>query len=88
MRVDLCLRDFESALHAFLQFITKLLIVSFFFAVMDNPEATAVPTATEEPFLSVLDFILLGILLGGAAWWLLKNKKKEPPTTVKSYSIQ
>lgn len=55
---------------------------------MDNPEATAVPTATEEPFLSVLDFILLGILLGGAAWWLLKNKKKEPPTTVKSYSIQ
>lgn len=54
---------------------------------MDIPEAT-VPTATEEPFLSVLDFILLGILLGGAAWWLLKNKKKEPPTTVKSYSIQ
>lgn len=41
-----------------------------------------------EPFFSILDFILLGVLLSGAGWWLLKNKKKEAPTTVKSYSIQ
>jgi LPXTG-motif cell wall-anchored protein len=54
---------------------------------MDNPEATAVPPS-EEPFFSLLDFILLGFLIGGAAWWLLKNKKKEPPASVKSYSIQ
>lgn len=41
-----------------------------------------------EPFFSLLDFILLGILIGGAAWWLLRGKKKEAPASVKSYSIQ
>jgi NADPH-ferrihemoprotein reductase len=44
--------------------------------------------AASEPFFSLLDFILLGVLLGGAAWWLLKNKKKVAPASVKSYSIQ
>lgn len=44
-------------------------------------------TATSEPFFSLLDFILLGVLVAGAAWYLLKKKKKEVPT-VKSYSIQ
>jgi NADPH-ferrihemoprotein reductase len=51
-------------------------------------ESQETVAATSEPFFSLLDFILLGVLLGGAAWWLLKNKKKEPPASVKSYSIQ
>lgn len=40
-----------------------------------------------EPFFSLLDFILLGILLGGGAWYMLRKKKKETPS-IKSYSIQ
>lgn len=52
-----------------------------------DPTSEVVPPE-DQPFFSVLDFILLGVLLGGAAWWLLKNKKKEPPATIKSYSIQ
>lgn len=51
-------------------------------------EAEQETVAASEPFFSLLDFILLGILLGGAAWWLLKGKKKDPPASVKSYSIQ
>jgi NADPH-ferrihemoprotein reductase len=51
-------------------------------------EAEQETVTVSEPFFSLLDFILLGVLLGGAAWWLLKNRKKDPPTSVKSYSIQ
>lgn len=50
-----------------------------------NPEIVSAKT---EPFFSLLDFILLGLLLGGAGWYLLKRKKKETPSPVKSYSIQ
>lgn len=46
------------------------------------------PPLAPEPFFSILDFILLGVLLSGAGWWILKNKKKEAPAAVKSYSIQ
>jgi NADPH-ferrihemoprotein reductase len=51
-------------------------------------EAEQETVVASEPFFSLLDFILLGILMGGAAWWLLKNRKKDPPASVKSYSIQ
>lgn len=43
--------------------------------------------AASEPFFSLLDFILLGILLCGGAWYMLKKKKKET-VSIKSYSIQ
>ncbi|KAG5683647.1 hypothetical protein PVAND_012918 [Polypedilum vanderplanki] len=51
-------------------------------------EEAVTATPPSEPFFSMLDFVLLGVLLIGAGWWLLKNKKKEPPAAVKSYSIQ
>lgn len=50
--------------------------------------ATDEIVAAPEPFFSMLDFILIGVLIAGGAWWLLRNKKKEPPVSVKSYSIQ
>lgn len=53
---------------------------------MDSDKGEIVPP---EPFFSLLDYVLLGILFSAAAWWLLiKNKKKESSASVKSYSIQ
>lgn len=55
---------------------------------MDS-EKIEVEAGEPEPFLEVLDIIILAVLILGAGWWFLQNKKKKQEASqAKSYSIQ
>jgi len=46
------------------------------------------PETSDEPFLGLVDILLLSGLFVAAIWYILRRNKQEPTPTTKSYSIQ